>query len=103
MCPPLESPRLELTTFLAVPAGEYTAWCRQNLLLSSSRSDARGWVRQCCGGCLRFKHSRRAGVARAVLSTNSPGFGRNEQSLCCTGESVNRPYGVRKFKIAALS
>ena len=45
MCPPLESPRLEVTIFLAVPAGEYTAWCRQNLLLLSSRSDARGWVR----------------------------------------------------------
>ena len=60
MCPPLESPRLELTTFLAVPAGEFTARCRQNFLLSSSRSDARGWVRQCCGGCLRFSHYRRA-------------------------------------------
>ena len=45
MCPPLESPRLEVTIFLAVPAGEYTARCRQNLLLLSSRSDARGWVR----------------------------------------------------------
>ena len=45
MCPPLESPRLEVTIFLAVPPGEYTARCRQNLLLLSSRSDARGWVR----------------------------------------------------------
>ena len=75
MCPPLESPRLEVTTILAVPAGEYTAWCRQCFLLSCSRSDARGWVRQCCGGCLRFKHS---------------------------GRFMNRPYGMGKFKIAAL-
>ena len=45
MCPPLESPRLALTTLLAVPAGEYTAWCRQNFLHLSSRSDARGLVR----------------------------------------------------------